>query len=161
MKPAHGGRRVRTRALWIAAILTTVAAWFLVGCAHSERGEVVDGVLDLRGWSGDGVVVPAGDYRVEWDTTESRVGPPSADRLRVPGNVGRHWPSRGLFGALEGAGCAVVGFDVRMPVSGVPLAFAFEGLHARVRASALDGPPQVTEVETAPVSCDPTRNVEL
>jgi two-component system, sensor histidine kinase ChiS len=142
-----------------------VVAWCVLvslvtgGCASSRVVEAHDGVLDLRGWRGDGIVVPHGEYRIDWDTLEPREG--QGDRFVVPGNIGGHWPSRGLFGMLQGGGCAVLGLDVLLPETEQPIAFALYSLHVRVRARSLDGDGAETLLEGAPLSCDPEKNEEI
>jgi DNA-binding response OmpR family regulator/signal transduction histidine kinase len=146
----------------VRAVLVIAAVMMLVGCTDTRVVRVVDGVLDLRAWTTADLVVPQGEYRIDWDTLEPRdPAHPSADRFVVPGNIGAHWPRRGLFNVLQGPGCAVLSADVLMPESQAPVAFGFQTLHARVRAVPLDGSASATEVLAAPISCDPEANEEV
>jgi DNA-binding response OmpR family regulator/signal transduction histidine kinase len=136
-----------------------MVALVLGGCSSARVVEAHDGVLDLRGWRGDDIVVPHGEYRIDWDTLEPRAG--SGDRFVVPGNIGGHWAPRGLFGMLQGGGCAVLALDVLLPDTPQTVAFAFHSLHARVRARSLDGDGAETLLEGAKLSCDPLVNEEI
>jgi DNA-binding response OmpR family regulator/signal transduction histidine kinase len=144
----------------LRALVLFVTTLVLTGCGSPRVVEAVDGELDLRGWNLEEVVVAHGEYRIDWDTLERREGAPG-DRFRVPGNIGGHWPSRGPFGILQGAGCAVLSLDLSLPDAPSGVIFAFDGLHARVRARSLDGDAATNEVTVGSLSCDPTSNEEV
>jgi DNA-binding response OmpR family regulator/signal transduction histidine kinase len=55
----------------------------------------------------------------------------------------------------------VLSVELLLPEAPAGLAFAYEGLHARVRAVSLDGDGAANVVEFAPVSCDPVVNQEV
>jgi DNA-binding response OmpR family regulator/signal transduction histidine kinase len=143
--------------VWVAWF--SLVAALLAGCSSAEVVEARDGVLDLRSWSGEGIVVPHGEFRIDWDTLDPRSG--DGERFTVPGNLGSHWPARGAFGVLQGGGCAVLGLDVLLPETKQPIAFALHSLHARVRARSLDGDGAETLLVGAPLSCDPELNDEV
>ncbi len=145
------------RCAYVASLVFVVMA--LAGCSASHVVEVRDGVLDLRAWGVDDIVVPHGEYRIDWDTLEPRAG--VGDRFVVPGNIGGHWPARGIFGMLQGGGCAVLSVDVLMPETKQAMGFALHSLHARVRARSLDGDGAETILEGARLSCDPEKNEEV
>ncbi len=152
--PSLGMRAGRRFLLVLVAALSVLIA----GCTSSTVVPVEGGVLDLRAWSGEGVLVPHGDYRVDWDRLEPIVEAGAGDSARmtthVPGNLGRHWPSRGPFGILDGAGCAVLSMTIEMPSNGAQLAFSYAALNARVRAAALDGNGATVEAHVGRVSCN-------
>ena len=64
--PSLGMRAGRRFLLVLVAALSVLIA----GCTSSTVVPVEGGVLDLRAWSGEGVLVPHGDYRVDWDRLE-------------------------------------------------------------------------------------------
>jgi hypothetical protein len=89
---------IRARAIGGACRCAYVAAFALVvalltWCSSTRVVEARDGVLDLRSWSGEEMVVPHGEYRGDWDTLDPREG--AGDRFTVPGNIGGIGPRVG------------------------------------------------------------------
>ena len=143
-------------------LLVTLGA--LAGCAQPRAAPVVQGELDLSQWNSSEIIAPTGEFLVQWNVLE-----PDAQREKtapevfvVPGNVSSHWPSRMPFGLVEGAGCAVFSVILTMPTTRVPVALDFHSLHARVRATSLDGDgAAVNEESVGLVRCDPAQDEDV